>query len=363
MTDRVSSFEPDWVSPPGDTILDLLEEKGWTQSELATRTGFTRKHVNELASGKATLSPETALKLESTLGGSAQFWLTREAQYREALARSDAEAGLARESPWLAELPVAEMVRLGWIRKTTSVCARVAECLRFFGVASVAAWREQYARPIAAFRVSTAVARRTGAIAAWLRQGERQAEAIVCQPFDEGGFRSALETLRGMTRQIDPGVFTRELTSVCAARGVAVVFVPAPKGCPASGATRWLSPDKALLQLSLRHKTNDHLWFTLFHEAGHLVLHGKRLMFIEGTESISAEHEAEADRFARDLLIPPSEVKSLREVGRTHARVRAYADRLGVAPGIVVGRMQKEGILHWSQLNALKTRYAWSDPR
>jgi HTH-type transcriptional regulator/antitoxin HigA len=337
MTDRVRRFDPDWVSPPGDTILDLLEEKGWTQAELATRTGFTRKHVNELASG------------------------TREAQYREARARSDAEAGLARESPWLAELPIAEMVRLGWIQRTTSLPARVAECLRFFGVASVAAWREQYARPIAAFRVNTTITRRTGAIAAWLRQGERQAEAIVCQPFDEGGFRSALHTLRGLTRQTDPEVFTRELTSVCAAHGVTVVFVPAPKGCPASGATRWLSANKALLQLSLRHKTNDHLWFTLFHEAGHLVLHGKRLTFIEGTESISAEHEAEADRFARDLLIPPSEAKALPDIGQTHASVLACAERLGVAPGIVVGRMQKEGILHWSQLNALKARYAWSE--
>jgi HTH-type transcriptional regulator/antitoxin HigA len=360
MTDRVPRFEPDWVSPPGDTILDLLQEKGWTQAELATRTGFTRKHVNELASGKATLLPETALKLESTIGGSAQFWLTREAQFREAMARIDAQTGLARESPWLSELPIAEMVRLGWITKTTSVPARVAECLQFFGVASVAAWREQYERPIAAFRVSATVASRTGAIAAWLRQGERQAESIPCQPFDESGFRGALRGIRGLTRQTDPAVFTPELTAVCAAHGVAVVFVPAPRGCPASGATRWLSSEKALLQLSLRHKSNDHLWFTVFHEAGHLLLHGKRVMYIEGTESISAEHEAEADRFARDVLIPPSEAKALPEVGRSAATVRAFAERIGVAPGIVVGRIQREGILHWSQLNALKARYAWS---
>jgi hypothetical protein len=319
--------------------------------------------VNDLVSGTATLPPETALKLESTIGGSAQFWLTREAQYREALARSDAETVQARESPWLGELPVAEMVRLGWIKRAKTVSERVVACLRFFGVASVAAWRAQYERPIAAFRVSGKVRSSTGAIAAWLRQGERQAQTVVCEPFDEAGFCGALRTLRGMTRQADPDVFTRELTSVCSAHGVAVVFVPGPKGCPASGATRWLSPDKALLQVSLRHKTNDHLWFTVFHEAGHIVLHGKRLMFIEGTESISAEHEAEADRFARDLLIPPSDARALRDVGRSHARVQAFAERIGVAPGIVVGRLQKEGIVDWSQLNALKVRYAWSGTR
>lgn len=363
MTDTVRGFDPDWVSPPGDTILDLLEEKGWTQAELAIRTGFTRKHVNEIVSGKATLSPETALKLESTIGGSAQFWLTREAQYRERLARCDAEAELSREAAWLTELPVSQMVRFGWIRSATGVSARVAECLRFFGVASVDAWREQYAQPLAAFRVSAKVSGRTGAIAAWLRQGERLAEGIVCRPFDEAGFRSALVSLRQMTRESAPTVFVPELTALCSRNGVAVAFVPAPTGCPASGATRWLSPDKALLQLSLRHKTNDHLWFTFFHEAGHLLLHGKRLMFLEGTESISDEHEAEADRFARDLLIPPSDSRLLPGLRKTHASVLAYAERIGVAPGIVVGRMQKEELIDWSQLNALKVRYAWSTAR
>jgi hypothetical protein len=255
-----------------------------------------------------------------------------------------------------SSLPVPELARLQQVK---SVSIQVAECLQFFGVASVAAWRQQYARPVAAFRASAKVARRAGAIAAWLRQGEREAEAVVCEPFDEGGFRDALETLRGLTRQTDPAVFAPQLTELCAAHGIAVVFVPTPRGCPASGATRWLSPDKALLQLSLRYKTNDHLWFTVFHEAGHLLLHGKRLMFIEGTESVSADHEAEADRFARDLLIPPSEAKALRGVVRTHAGVRAFAERVGVAPGIVVGRMQKEGIVDWSQLNALKVHYAW----
>ena len=363
MTETVSRFEPDWVSPPGDTILDLLEEKDWTQTELATRTGFTRKHVNELVSGKATLLPETALKLESTVGGSAQFWLTREAQYREALARSEAETVFGQQSAWLAELPVADMARLGWVKRAKTESRQVAECLQYFGVASVAAWRERYEQPLAAFRASGKLACSPGATAAWLRQGEREAENVVCKPFDERGFRGVLGTLRGLTRQTDSAVFAPRLTALCAAHGIAVVFVPTPRRCPASGATRWLSPDKALLQLSLRYKTNDHLWFTVFHEAGHLLLHGKRLLFIEGTASVSVEHEAEADEFARDLLIPPAAAKALPRLRRSHADVRAFAERVGVAPGIVVGRMQKEGIVDWSQLNALKVHYAWAGTR
>jgi plasmid maintenance system antidote protein VapI len=360
MTERVSQFEPDWVSPPGDTILDLLEEKNWSQAELATRTGFTRKHINELVSGKATLTPVTALKLEGTVGGPARFWLAREAQYREALARADADRELARESEWLRGLPVTDMIRLGWIKALRGTAARVRECLRFFGVASVAAWRERYAQPLAAFRKSSKVASNTGAIAAWLRQGEREAEALVCEPFNDGGFRRALRALREITQQTDPPEFLPRLVEICAANGVAVVFVPTPRGCPVSGATRWLAPNKAALQLSLRYKTNDHLWFTIFHEAGHLLLHGKRLMFLEGADAVSQQQEEEANRFARDALIPPAEAAKLPLLGASHDAVRDFAARLGVAPGIIVGRMQHERLIEWSQLNDLKVRYDWA---
>ena len=87
MTNLDTGFKPDWVSPPGDTILDLLEEKSWTQAEFAERCGFTKKHVNQLCSGEASISEEAALRLEKVLGGSAGFWLARESQYRELEAR------------------------------------------------------------------------------------------------------------------------------------------------------------------------------------------------------------------------------------------------------------------------------------
>jgi HTH-type transcriptional regulator / antitoxin HigA len=172
MTDQISRFDPEWVSPPGETIDDLLEEKGWTQAELALRIGYTKKHVNELVAGRAAITPETALRLESTLGSTAGFWLNREAQYREALLRRDAEERFAIQADWLAQLPLGEMLRRSWIRKLPSEGAQVAECLRFFGVASVDAWRHAYEQPLCAFRRSGRLSRQQGAVVAWLRQGE-----------------------------------------------------------------------------------------------------------------------------------------------------------------------------------------------
>jgi HTH-type transcriptional regulator/antitoxin HigA len=84
MTRISPPFTPDWVSPPGDTILDLLEERGWKQAELAARTGYTTKHIGLLINGKASITDETAIRLERVIGSTARFWLAREGQYREA---------------------------------------------------------------------------------------------------------------------------------------------------------------------------------------------------------------------------------------------------------------------------------------
>ena len=153
-------------------------------------------------------------------------------------------------------------------------------------------------------------------------------------------------------------MFVPRLQALAGAAGVAVVFVPAPPKCRVSGATRWLSPDRALIALSLRHKSNDHLWFTLFHEAGHILKHGKKATFVDGLNGVDEVHEAEADRFAADQLIPPAEVSKLQGLS-SEQELKAAARALGIAPGIVVGRLQHEGWLPRTHLNGLKVSYHW----
>ena len=80
MTDLLQTFTPDWISPPGDTIADLIEEREWSQVDLAKRLGYTKKHISLLINGKAPITEETALKLENVLGSTTSFWLSREAQ-------------------------------------------------------------------------------------------------------------------------------------------------------------------------------------------------------------------------------------------------------------------------------------------
>jgi HTH-type transcriptional regulator / antitoxin HigA len=358
---RSAPFTPDWSSPPGETLADILEERGWSQLEFAERTGYTEKHISLLINGKASITEDTALKLERVIGSTAGFWLSREARYRESIARADEERILEREGAWLKQLPLKHMLKNGWLRPFESVGAQVAECLRFFEVASVKAWETRYQEPVAAFRASKKHSIDPAPTAAWLRQGERVASSIKCEPYDRAAFRVALAEIRKLSTEGMPTVFVPKLVELCAKVGVAVVFEPEPPGCPVSGATKWLSPTKALLMLSLRHKSNDHLWFSFFHEAGHILLHGKKMMFIDVEKMLTDEHEDEANRFSRDTLIPPALAIRLLELPPREAEVLSFAKEASIAPGVVVGRMQNEKLLGWNQLNHLKVRYRWTN--
>jgi HTH-type transcriptional regulator / antitoxin HigA len=354
-----NQYQPDIVSPPGETLQELLESIGMTQADLAERTGRPKKTINEIIKGKTAITPETAIQFERVLGVPATFWNNRERTYRENLAQLAEQERLQSQIDWLKTIPFRKMVELGWIQALPDKAQQLDEVLKFFSVASPDLWKKIWLTPDAVYRKSPAFESDPGATAAWLRKGEIDANCIACEPFEENNFRAALDYARALTTST-PDRFVPELKAACAQCGVAVTFVHELPGTRASGATRWLSPTKALIQLSLRHKTDDHLWFTFFHEAGHILLHGKRDFFIEGDDGQN-EKEHEADQFARDLLIPASEFRRFHPSGLHYSKtdIVSFATQIGIAPGIVVGRLQHDGRLPPTHCNELKLRLAW----
>ena len=171
---------------------------------------------------------------------------------------------------------------------------------------------------------------------------------------------------RSLTR-LEPDVWWPALQALCADSGVAVVAVPAYTGAKANGATHWPAPDKALVQLSLRHRWEDIFWFSFFHEAGHVILHRKKEefgdLFVEGgrgpADPLDQRIEDEANRFAARTLIPPPHEKRLVRLGMND--VEAFAKSLDIAPAIVIGRLQFDGIIGYNQGNHLRRRLSFSD--
>jgi HTH-type transcriptional regulator / antitoxin HigA len=362
MSRVISRYLPDYAVAPGETLRELIETVGMSQAELAERTGRPKKTINGIIMGKAAITPDTALQLERVLGMPASFWNNLERQYQEALARQEEDKRLAQQLDWLTTIPVRAMIKLRWIDSAETPIDQLREVLRFFAVASPQQWHTVWQNPEAAFRKSPAFASDPGAVAAWLRQGEIEAQQIRCAPFDANRFRQALVEVRKLTKE-PPEVFQRAVVRLCAEAGVAVVFVPELPGTHVSGTTRWLTPTKALIQLSLRYKTDDHLWFTFFHEAGHILLHGKRDVFLENDGSGTADHkEEEANQFAADFLIAPSDLAYFVRDRRyfSKADIAAFAEQIGIAPGIIVGRLQHDGLVAPKDCNGLKQRFVWA---
>lgn len=352
-------FRPDWVSPPGDTIADILTERGLSLAEFAQHIGQTPEQAKDLLQGRTTITIGIARRLEQFLGASMEFWMSRDFQYRQDVAKLH-----AAYDEWLTELPVGDMIRFGWLKPAPHPSEEVAACLHFFNVSSVHAWRATYQnlQQMVAFRTSPSFDSRPAAVAAWLRRGEILSEAIRCSPWEPRRFQQSLSGIRSLTRQKDPSRFIPELQRRCAETGVAVVIVRPPNGCRASGATWFPSQDKAALLLSFRHLSDDQFWFSFFHEAGHLLLHGKNGFFLEGIEATATKQEQEANKFAERILIPAESLPAMLALPPRAREVIRFAQRLGVSPGIIVGQLQHYyGVLKPNQLNGLKRRFSWKD--
>jgi len=356
-------FNPNYIVPPGETIQELLEHYGMTQLELANRIGKTAKTVNEIIKGKAPITPETALQLEKVFSVSASFWNNLESKYRQLLAEKEEKERLQSQIQELKRFPINFMIKQGWIKNIKDKPLLLEELFKFFGVASFEAFdkvcRITMVEPDAAFRKTETAELNAESIAVWLRQGEIEARKIQCEPYDEKGFKETLQKIRSLTLE-SPEAFVAKLIELCSKVGVAVVFVPETPGSRVSGATRWLSPTKVVIQLSLRYKTNDHLWFTFFHEAAHILLHSKKKTYLEFKDKRD-EIEEEADGLASEMLIPTTFYKQFIKAGDyTESAIINFSKQIGIAAGIIVGRLQHDGHIPYATLlNNLKIKYEW----
>jgi hypothetical protein len=309
-----------------------------------------------MVTGKAAISPETALLLEQVLSVPARFWNNLEQNYQEAVAREKGRIALEAHGDWLKLFPVTEMQKRGWLPTLRDRVDQLQALLKYFGVASPHQWYAVWEKESSRFRQSKAYLADRYSLAVWLRQGEIRAQAIACDAYNPEQFRATLTTARALT-VCDIIESTGKLRVECARAGVALVFVEETRRIHASGATTWISPSKAVLQLSLRYKTDDQLWFTFFHEAVHILEHSKRDRFVDDGDDDDDAQEKEANRIATDLIVAANVWRRFVAAGAFgRDSVVAFAQSEGVAPGIVVGRLQHEKRLPPWDLADLKQR-------
>lgn len=361
MIKKPDQFNLDTPVSPGLVIEDWLDSYGMSQEELAERSRTPIKLVSMILSGEASIDAETAIRFEKVLiGYSARLLLDIETTYRLKMARNEEMKSAQKSERWAASFPSKEIVKRGYFSAPESIADCAIKLFGFFGVASIDAWNKKYNDFDVAYRKSPTFTSDSMGLITWIRMGQLMVDQEDCADYDDSKFKVALEEIRHLTTK-NPSVAICEAKQLCANAGVALVIIKSLSNTALSGAAWWQSPSRAVIQLSMRHKTDDHLWFSFFHEAAHILLHKtekqnkKPIIFVDGSENNEDKIEQEANSWASDFLIPKNEWDDfLFNFQNREVEVKKFASQQNIAPGIIVGRLQKEQIVPWSHLNNLR---------
>lgn len=357
------SFDSNWASPPGATISRLMELREIPRDELADGLALTRAQFDKLIGGEIRITETLASALADQLGSSRRLWLARDKTYLRDLARIG-EARRQDVNSWCHTMPVASMKRYGWLSMGARGDDLAQELLHFFGCSDLKDWGTLYSKGVGAVAFKTSLAFEADAMATlvWLRAGERQASELPLPKFDSKAFVDRLPALKKLSAYKHPKIYFAKLQSACQAFGVALTSARAPEGCRASGAS-WLNASgNPVIHLSFRHLSEDHVWFTFFHEAAHVAFHGNSHIDTDNTNSVeflSLKQEEEADRFAQEMLVPKQSLSRLMQGRITPRSVMSVARQANVTAGIIVGQLERAEIIKHGKLSFLKHRYRW----
>ncbi len=344
---------------PGRTLSEKLEEMGMGVKEFAVRTSKPEKTVIAVIKGDSSITPDMAVAFETVTMIPAHFWMNAQRMYDEYQARLRRADLIAMSEEWMRKFPVNELVKRGWIPACANSEEKVNALFAFFGISTEKAWEDYYLNQELkiAFRISLANTKDPYAISAWLRYGELQASKIlVKREYSSKLLREYLPLMKSEMANAREDWY-RELQQLCADVGVKLINVPSLPKAPVSGATRWIN-DVPVIQLSNRYNRYDIFWFTFFHEVGHILLHGKKDVFLEGIycSDFDMKKEEEADKFSSDLLLSKKEEEMVIAKGDYSAgSIVNMAESLGTHPSVIVGRLQHRKLIeYWQDQSLMK---------
>lgn len=361
MRTKAGAWSPNWATHPGEHLAEYIETKGWSQAEFARIADLSPKLVSTIVTGKNPVTPDTAIKLERVLGVKAQIWLNLQTNWDlfEARAGEERKAASPQTKSWLNLFPVNDLKARGRLPDTKDEGLLMGGLLAFVGIGSPDSFDARLNSLAVHHRQSKAYESSPYHIYSWLKLGEDKARAIELPSYNRDKFLTVVREIRGLTLE-NSEIFEPQMVALCREAGVALVFEkPISKTC-LFGSARWLDDDHAMIQMSLRMKSNDHFWWTFFHEAAHIALHRGR-NFLDDQDGQGDGAEAEADQWAEEMLVGRERFAHFKSgLPRSEVEIVEFSKEVGVHPGIVVGMLQHARILPYSNLNKLKARFDWS---
>lgn len=338
---------PAEVFPPGEFIREELEARGWTQTDLAEILGRPLRTVNEVITGKRSITPETATGLGDAFGTGPQLWMNLESSYQLSQVKNHDDV-VVRKAQLYTKAPLKEMVKRRWIEPSNSIEVLEKRVLDFFGIQSLA--EEPQFWPHAA-RKSTPYDTVTPAQWAWLFRARHLARVLQVKPFTASLLEEGLERLRLL---LESEQEVRHVPRILAEAGIRFVVLEHLPQTKIDGVCFWLDDKSPVIALSFRYDRVDWFWFTLLHELGHvknrdgLREQGSIDTDLVGEHALPTdqkpESEQRADHFAANFLVPQKDMESFITRMRplySRQKIAGFAARLKVHPGIVVGQLQR----------------------
>lgn len=361
-----NEYFPQTVTHPGEDLREKLEELNMTPMEFSVRCNKPVQTISKVLNGKSAITPEMAVQFENVLQIPARYWLKRQYHYDEAVARNKRQQAIEQAKDWTEKFPYADMAKKGWVIATGSAGEKTEALLAYFGISTHIAWEKFYilSELKASFRISLAHTKTPHALSAWLRRGDLLAKDIEVPVYSPKKLKAILPDLKNIMAQ-HPVDFFVQAQELCKSAGVKVVYTPCLPKAPINGVARWIENNTIpLIQISDRYKRNDIFWFSFFHELGHILLHGVKDIFLESVdyEVADKDKEAEADAFAVAwTFTEKQEQEVLKKENLDREMIINYAKKFNTHPAMIIGRLQKKEVIHYSDGHDLLVKVDLSD--
>lgn len=358
---NITSYRDIMAFHPGYYIAEIVDEAGMTQAEFAIRMGTTAKTLSQLINGQAVLSLDLAQKLSVMLGTSVDFWLNLQKAYEEKLIEIKHAKEIDEQASIAATIDYSYFVNVAHLPKVSSLKEKVINLCGFFKVADL----RILSRPdfLVNFRSSISTIEEKNIVnsRAWLQTALNFAQDIQTDQFNSEKLKEYLPEIRNMTTQ-DPSLFIPRLRKIFSECGIAFVLLPYLKNSGINGAVKWINPSRVVLAMNDRSLNADTFWFSLFHEIKHVLQQKTKTVFLstatQDMQELDSKLEAEADLFAQNYLIPPAEyIKFAPNKYTSDREIVAFANKIGIHPGVVAGRLQHDHIIAQNRCSSLKQKY------
>jgi HTH-type transcriptional regulator/antitoxin HigA len=355
------TYHPNVAVKPGQTLVRLLSKNNLSQKDLALKTGLTEKHISNIIQGRASITDDTAIKLEYVFGGAASFWINLQNNYDEDVARLNFTESLKVEEKLVKLYPISVLIKKGFLSKVTNQTEKLKELLKFFGVASLKLIPNVQA---VAYRKTIVKGKKIdqNAVAAWLRIGELAFQKVIennpsLLEYNEDLFKKQLSEIKKMTKGLD---CAEKLPKKLLEYGIILVYSPYLPNTSVSGALRWFG-SRPLIQINDHFQAADSFYFSLFHEFAHMILHDKREEYVDYGEIEKEKYEKDADEWACNMLIGENNYQEfINNKDFSLTAIIKFANKLEINRDIIIGRLAHDGKMSWANRARLVGKVIYS---